>query len=117
MTVSLKSEGEMEKELNDAMEKEYRESVYLLVDAERQNQIDKGKPQSHTWAMWLMILTDYTGRVARALWNVTFNGGTHDDVLIPLTKAVAVGVAWLEDIVRYAEVTAVVEKYDEQAEG
>lgn len=117
MTVILGNEDKINKELESAKDADYREAVYLLIDDERNKQIEKGKPSSHTWAMWLMIFTDYVGRVAKALWSITFDGGTHEDVLIPLVKAVSIGVAWLEDIIRYAEVVKVVEKYDEQAEG
>jgi len=96
----------------------YRNEVYALIDSERERQKELGKPERMAWASWFMILADYFGRVGNSLWRLTFNGGTHEEILVPLVKVMAIGVAWMEDIVRFADYISLVEEEDgEQTEG
>jgi hypothetical protein len=109
----LDRDEELKKRVEAFQNTDFRESVYLLIDAERAKQKEKEKPEHHPWATWFIIFADYVGRVSKALWSLTFNGGTHDDVLVPLVKAVSIGVAWLEDIIRYAEYMEISEELSE----
>jgi len=112
----LDRDEELKQRVEEFNNTDFRESVYLLIDAERAKQKEKEKPEHHPWATWFMILADYVGRVSKALWSLTFSGGTHDDILVPLVKAVSIGIAWLEDIVRYAEYMEISEELSENVE-
>jgi hypothetical protein len=81
-----------------------REQVYELLNAERNRQEDLGKSNTHTWATWLIILIDYVGRMSNMIWKYAVGEKTEDEVeefVTALVKPVAVGVAWLEDILAY----------------
>lgn len=83
-------------------EKFLREVVFQMIDEERERQINLDKEQRHAWATWNIIFNDYVGRVARELWYLANKDkNTADDIILSLVKVLAVGVAWLEDILNY----------------
>ncbi len=84
----------------------YRETVFQLIDEERERQIELGKDDNNPWALWLMIVSDYFGRVANTLWKLTAGDKdtTSDDLMKDLIRVLAVGVAWVEHIIMYAKV-------------
>ena len=82
-----------DKEIQKATVEALRETVFLLIDEERNRQIELGKPQKHAWATWLILFTDYTGRVAKELWALAYRQkDTADSLIEALVKLLAVGV-------------------------
>ena len=82
----------------------YREVVFQLIDEERERQIELGKSDNNPWALWLMILGDYVGRISNTLWKLTTGDKdtTGDDLLKDLVRALAIGVAWSEHIILHS---------------
>lgn len=82
-------------------EKTTREIFLLMVDEERNRQQELGKEDNNSWAMWLIIMTDYLGKVSNTLWRLVFSVEETDqhDLLRALVKLLAIGVAWGEHII------------------
>lgn len=80
---------------------DYRESVFQLIDEERERQIKLGKSDNNPWIIWLTILNDYLGRVANTLWKMVYEveERTIDDLLEDTIKLLAIGVAFCEHII------------------
>lgn len=79
---------------------EHTSRVLELIAEEREEQHASGKEDNHGWATWLILFSDYCGRVATALCKLTF--GTEKDQKFlerALVKALAVGTAWLEHVI------------------
>lgn len=67
------------------------DNIFQLITDELDNQESKGKSFSHPESIWATIVMDYLGRTVRRL----FAGEKADHE--SLVKALAVGVAWLEE--------------------
>ena len=71
------------------------------LEDERTRQEELDKEDNHSWAVWLMLLLDYTGRVSNVLFRMLFDSDITADVLFDsLVEVGAVCVAWLEHILR-----------------
>lgn len=82
----------------------YRETMFQLIDEERERQIELGKSDNNPWALWTMIFSDYVGRVSNTLWKLTTGNEdtTVDDLLKDLVRVLAIGVAWGEHIIMHS---------------
>lgn len=67
-----------------------RQLIFNLISEQRDRQDAKGKSFEHSDAVWCTILNDYLGRAVSKCYT-----GEQADMEM-LAKALAVGVAWME---------------------
>jgi len=98
-------------ERRDNMNKNYREEVLELLDEERDRQQELGKPDRNTFAMWLIIISDYVGRVGKAILNFAMNQLSDveelEDFKRTLVKLGSLVVAWIENILEIIDVMTI----------
>lgn len=95
-----------------------REAIYALIDGERERQQKLGKQDNHAWVVWLTIFMDYSGRVANQLWFLlTQKEETAEALVEALVKVLAVGVAWMENILNFKHFLEATDGEQEESEG
>ncbi len=77
-----------------------RLKAFTAIDIERNAQDHKWGEQNHTPALWLAILTEEVGEVAKEAQEMAFNGKSSYDYKTELVQVAAVCVAMLEAIDR-----------------
>ncbi len=75
-------------------------NVFELIKKERFKQNEKWGIQDHDNFSWLAILTEEVGEVAQAALHDVFGGKAKGTLDIELVHVVAVGVQWMECLLR-----------------
>jgi hypothetical protein len=76
-------------------------SPYEAIEDERDYQNRKwGVHRTHTWAEWMLILSDEFGEAARAAKNVYWVDGSGSELRSELIQVAAVAVAMIEQLDR-----------------
>lgn len=80
-----------------------QEEAIRMVLAERAKQDRKWGVQNHDVPIWMEILTEEVGEVAKADLEFTFGDGKREDILAEMVQVAAVALAMIECELRRAK--------------
>lgn len=80
-----------------------QEEAIRMVLVERERQDRKWGVQNHDVPIWMEILTEEVGEIARADLEFTFGDALREDILVEMVQVAAVALAMIECELRRSE--------------